>query len=136
MPRRRALDWDLCFQPYADSSGRLCCGLVLVWLDESDLDGWKTKIKTSIEYTGYSFLRSIAQLFTQIYTNCFFRFIKWTNWVSYGKFMDNCWISCQVMADMENFYDDLIIINLYVMLQRLNQWSLSSGIWLIAGWLV
>ena len=24
--------------------------------------------------------------------------------------MDNCWISCQVMADMEKFYDDLIII--------------------------
>ena len=27
--------------------------------------------------------------------------------------MDNCRILCQVMADMENFYDDLIIINLY-----------------------
>ena len=27
--------------------------------------------------------------------------------------MDNCWISCQVMGDMENFYDNLIIINLY-----------------------
>ena len=27
--------------------------------------------------------------------------------------MDNCRISCQVMADMENSYSDLIIINLY-----------------------
>ena len=27
--------------------------------------------------------------------------------------MDNCWISCQVMADMKKVYDDLIIINLY-----------------------
>ena len=27
--------------------------------------------------------------------------------------MDNCCISCQAIADMENFYDDLIIINLY-----------------------
>ena len=28
--------------------------------------------------------------------------------------MDNCWISCQVMADMKKVYDDLIIINLYL----------------------
>ena len=27
--------------------------------------------------------------------------------------MDNCWISCQVMADMKKVYDDLININLY-----------------------
>ena len=27
-------------------------------------------------------------------------------------YMDNFWISCQIMADMENFYDDLIIITL------------------------
>ena len=27
--------------------------------------------------------------------------------------MDNCWISCQVMADMEKIYDNLIIINLW-----------------------
>jgi hypothetical protein len=27
--------------------------------------------------------------------------------------MDNCWILCQVMADMKKVYDDLIIINLY-----------------------
>ena len=27
--------------------------------------------------------------------------------------MDNCWISYQVIADMEKFYDDLMIINLY-----------------------
>ena len=30
------------------------------------------------------------------------QFINWTNWVNSGKFMDNCWISCQVMADMKN----------------------------------
>ena len=50
------------------------------------------------------------------YTNLhelFCHFISWTNWVNSGKFMDNCWISCQVMADMEKFYDDLIIISLY-----------------------
>ena len=28
--------------------------------------------------------------------------------------MDNCWISCQVMADLKIIYDDLIIINLYL----------------------
>ena len=27
--------------------------------------------------------------------------------------MDNCWILCQIVADMEKFWDDLIIINLY-----------------------
>ena len=38
--------------------------------------------------------------------------VSWTNWVNSDKFMDSCWISCQVMADMEIFYDNLIIINL------------------------
>ena len=28
--------------------------------------------------------------------------------------MDNCWISCQIMADMEKLYSDLIIIYLYI----------------------
>ena len=41
------------------------------------------------------------------------QFIKWTNWVNSGKFIDNCWISCQVMADMKIFSNNLIIINLY-----------------------
>ena len=38
------------------------------------------------------------------YTNLhelFCQFISWTNWVNSGKFMDKCWISCQVMADMK-----------------------------------
>ena len=51
------------------------------------------------------------------YTNLhelFCQFISWTNWVNPGKFMDNCWISCQVMDDMEKLYKDLIIINLYL----------------------
>ena len=30
--------------------------------------------------------------------------------------MDNCRISCQVMADREIFYNDLMIINLYIVL--------------------
>ena len=49
------------------------------------------------------------------YTNLhklFFQFISQTNWVISGKFMDNCWISCQVRADMKEVYNDLIIINL------------------------
>ena len=51
------------------------------------------------------------------YTNLhevFCQFISWTNWVNSSKFMDNCWISCQVMADMKKVYDDLMIINLYM----------------------
>ena len=31
------------------------------------------------------------------------QFISWTNWVNSGKSMYNCWISCQVMADLEIF---------------------------------
>ena len=59
------------------------------------------------------FLRSIAQFFYTNLHELFCQFISWTNWVNSGKSMDNCWISCQVMADMENFYDDLMIINLH-----------------------
>ena len=52
--------------------------------------------------------------FAIFYTNLheFYQFISWTNWVNSGKSMVNCWISCKVMADMEKFYKDLIIINL------------------------
>ena len=49
----------------------------------------------------------------------FCQFISWTNWVNSGKFMDNWWISYQVMADMKKVYNNLIIINLY----RLIQWD-------------
>ena len=54
--------------------------------------------------------------FTIFYTDLhelFWHFISWTNWVNSGKVMDNCWISCQVMADMKKVYNNLIIINLY-----------------------
>ena len=50
------------------------------------------------------------------YTNLhelFNQFICWTNWVNSGKFMENSWISCRVMADLEKIYDDLITIILY-----------------------
>ena len=50
------------------------------------------------------FLTSIAQFFTQIYTDCFLVH-KLNKWVNSGKFMDNCWISCQVMADMKKVYN-------------------------------
>ena len=70
----------------------------------------KEKLLSKIAVTGYSFWDRF------IYTNLhelLCQFISWTNWVNSGKFMANCWISCRVMADMEKFYDDLIIINLY-----------------------
>jgi hypothetical protein len=47
------------------------------------------------------FYTNLHELFCQ-------EFISWTNWVNSG------WISCQVMADMEKVYDNLIIINLYI----------------------
>ena len=41
--------------------------------------------------------------------------------------MDNYWTSCQVMDDMENFYDNLIIINLYHNLGGNSaQWNVDS----------
>ena len=47
-------------------------------------------------------LRLIAQIFTQSYVHeLFCQFISWTNWVNSGKFMDNCWVSCHVMAEMK-----------------------------------
>ena len=59
------------------------------------------------------FLRSIAQFFYTNLHELFCHFISWANWINSGKFMDNCWISIQVLADMKKVYNDLIIINLY-----------------------
>ena len=76
--------------------------------------------RETIENT-YFKIRKIQVILFEIdcaifYTNLhelFCQFISWTNWVNSGKFMDNCWISCHVMADMKKVYNDLIIINLY-----------------------
>ena len=65
------------------------------------------------------FSRSIAQSFYKNLHGLFWQFISWTNWVNSGNFMVNCWISCQVMADMKKVYKDLIIINLYHLLSVL-----------------
>ena len=62
--------------------------------------------------TPYSFWDRLSN-FLHKFTWIVLSFISWTNWVNSGKCMDNCWISCQVMADMNKVYDDLIIINLY-----------------------
>ena len=40
----------------------------------------------------------------------FCQFISWTNWVNFSKFRDNCWIPCQIMADMKKVYGHSIII--------------------------
>ena len=76
-------------------------------------------IQRSLSYRQFEILRVQVILFeidwTIFYTNLrelFCKFISWTNWVNSGWFMDNCWISCQVMADMKKVYDDLIFINL------------------------
>ena len=53
---------------------------------------------------------------SQFYTNLhelFCQFISWENWLNSGKFMDDCWISCQVMVDVKKVYNDLTIIHLY-----------------------
>ena len=65
------------------------------------------------------------------YTNLhesFCQFLSWTNWVNSGKFMDNCWISCQVMADMKKVYADLIIINLYTWFSNIDNLKFEINI--------
>ena len=74
---------------------------------------WESESVQNVNTYRLFFLRSF-------YTNLpelFCQFISWTNWVNSGKSMYNCWISCQVMADndMEKIYDNLIIINLYIL---------------------
>ena len=81
-----------------------------MYLVSNVLEIWKLVFH---KYYRLFFLRLIAQLFTKILHELFCQFISWTNWVYSGKFLYNCWISCQVMADMENFYNDLILFNLY-----------------------
>ena len=52
--------------------------------------------------TKISYIQVILFEITIFYTNLqelFCQFISWTNWVNSGKFMDNCWIPCQVMAE-------------------------------------
>ena len=80
-----------------------------------NIRGWQ---KTGKNYRLF-FLRLIAQFFYTNLHELFCQFISWTNWANSGKFIDNCWIFCQVMVDMEKFYDNLRIINLYQRLKTL-----------------
>ena len=75
-------------------------------------------IKNNLYYETSSLLQVILSeincaIFCTNLHELFCQFISWTYWVNSGKFMDNCWILCQVKADMKKGYDDLIIINLY-----------------------
>ena len=76
----------------------------------------QAKLYKAIKYyfTGYSFwewLRNFLLTFTWVVLS-----VHKLN--KLGKFMDNCWISCQVMADMKKVYNDLIITNLYCIWSR------------------
>ena len=64
---------------------------------------------TPFTYTGFSFEIDFLQKFPEL----FCQFVIWAKFGNSGKSLDNFWISCQVMADMEKFYDNLMIINLY-----------------------
>ena len=69
-----------------------------------------TKKPDGKRYTGYSFwyrLRNFLHKFTWIVLSV--HKLK-----KLGKFwfMDNCWISCQVMADMKKVYNALLMIEL------------------------
>ena len=74
-----------------------------------------TKRWFDASWTAYRlfFLKSDCAIFFTNLHELYCQFISWKNSLNSGKFMDSCWISCQVMADMKKVYDDLIIINLY-----------------------
>ena len=91
--------------------------------NEAEIKDRRTKFLTellfSLESTQLYLLQAILFAIdcTIFHTNLhelFCLFISWTNRVHSGKFMDNWWISCQLMVDMEHFYDNLIIVNLYM----------------------
>ena len=74
---------------------------------------WGNKIFVADSNAGYSFwdwLRNFLHKPTWIVLSVH----KLNNWVNSGKFMDNCWTSCQVMTNMKTIYNHLIIINLYI----------------------
>ena len=88
-----------------------------------NLHQWNLKVSSknyfcinnkNTDYLQVIFFKMDCAIFYTKLHELFCQFISWTNWVNSGKFMDNCWISCQVMADMEKVFDDLIIINLFV----------------------
>ena len=66
---------------------------------------WKIVQVILFEIDCAIFYTNLHELFLSVH--------KLNKLVNSGKFMDNCWISCQVMANMKKVYDDLIIINLY-----------------------
>ena len=74
--------------------------------------------------TGFSFWDQLHNILRKSH-KLFCQFINWTNWVNSGKLMDNCWISCQIMAGMKKVYNDLIIINLCYSKGTL-EWNLYS----------
>ena len=65
---------------------------------------WSKKIKIGRKALIQVILFEIdCTIFDTNLNELFCQFISWTNWVNSGKFMETeyCWISCQVMADME-----------------------------------
>ena len=74
---------------------------------------------------GILFEIDCIMFYTNLYKS-FCQFMSWTNWVKSGKFMDNCWIWFQVMADMKKVYDGLIIINLESLFTIILAWLFFS----------
>ena len=67
-------------------------------------DPEETLFYRMVSFTGYSFWDQLRIFYTNLH-ELFCQLISWTNRVNSGKFMDNCWISCQVMADVKKVYD-------------------------------
>ena len=83
--------------------------LVLTWWQVLSICTW---LLGSISLQVILFEIDCAIFYTNLH-ELFCQFISWTNWANSGKFMDNCWISCQVMADMKKVYNDVAFMNLY-----------------------
>ena len=84
--------------------------------------------KQPLDASRYFFEIDCAIFYANLH-ELFYQFISWTNWVNSGKFMDNCWISCQVMAGIKKVYVHLIIINLKIENKFINQKPFLKKSW-------
>ena len=69
---------------------------------EKPTENWKIRKKLWPELFWNTYVQVIlfginCAIFYTNLNDLFCQFISWTNWINSGKFMDNSWISCQVM---------------------------------------
>ena len=76
---------------------------------ETKVGNWKINLMKKMSIVQVILFEVTCAIFYTNLHELFCQFISWSNLVNSGKFMDNGWISCQVLADMKKVYDNLII---------------------------